>query len=132
MYFSKSITNSKIGLCKVQFDQYENLTDLDSSFSAIFSVKNFKSIVVNRFECIQLDRMFTSEEDTDNQPLSSVTTLNFSTTISISEEDNTRDTLYNFNMNYEEEVNVLRDYSKAKATIRFKYISDMPYFINLY
>jgi len=76
--------------------------------------------------------MFTSEGDTDNQPLSSVTTLNFSTTISISEEDNTRDTLYNFNMNYEEEVNVLRDYSKAKATIRLKYISDMPYFINLY
>lgn len=104
MYFSKSITNSKIGLSKVQFDQYENLTDLDSSFSAIFSVKNFKSIVVNRFECIQLDRMFTSEGDTDNQPLSSVTTLNFSTTISISEEDNTRDTLYSFNINYEEEV----------------------------
>ena len=48
--------------------------------------------------------MFTSEEDTDNQPLSSVTTLNFSTTISISEEDNTRDTLCSFNINYEEEV----------------------------
>jgi len=48
--------------------------------------------------------MFTSEGDTDNQPLSSVTTLNFSTTISISEEDNTRDTLYSFNINYKEEV----------------------------